>query len=117
VLQAASKLTPDIRKFYHGPKAIVEGIRTPLGSRRRKLKKVSNMLTATVGQKKRNFRALWIQRINAGARINGLTYSQLINGSKKAGLELDRKMLSDLAINQPEAFKAVCEKAQAALAS
>jgi len=75
------------------------------------------MLTATVGQKKRNFRALWIQRINAGARINGLTYSQLINGSKKAGLELDRKMLSDLAINQPEAFKAVCEKAQAALAS
>ncbi|MEC9078048.1 MAG: 50S ribosomal protein L20, partial [Pseudomonadota bacterium] len=48
---------------------------------------------------------------------NGLTYSQLINGTKKAGLELDRKMLSDLAINQPEAFKVVCEKAQAALAS
>ena len=66
--------------------------------------------------KKRNFRALWIQRINAGARINGLTYSQLINGTKKAGLELDRKMLSDLANNQPESFKAVCEKAQSAIA-
>ncbi len=66
--------------------------------------------------KKRNFRALWIQRINAGARLNGLTYSQLMNGAKKAGLELDRKMLAELAVNEPAAFKAVCDKAQAALA-
>ncbi|MEK9685485.1 MAG: 50S ribosomal protein L20 [Rhodospirillaceae bacterium] len=65
--------------------------------------------------KKRNFRALWIQRINAGARMNGLTYSQLIDGTKKAGLELDRKMLAELAVNEPAAFKAVCDKAQAAL--
>jgi large subunit ribosomal protein L20 len=66
--------------------------------------------------RKRNFRALWIQRINAGARVNGLTYSQLMNGVKKAGIELDRKVLADLAVKEPEAFRTVCEKAQAALA-
>jgi large subunit ribosomal protein L20 len=67
--------------------------------------------------KKRNFRGLWIQRINAGARLNGLTYSRLMDGINKAGIELDRKVLSDLAIKEPEAFKTVCEQAQAALAS
>ena len=67
--------------------------------------------------KKRTFRALWIQRINAGARLHGLTYSQLMNGINKAGIELDRKVLSDLAVKEPEAFKTVCEQAQAALAS
>jgi large subunit ribosomal protein L20 len=66
--------------------------------------------------RKRSFRALWIQRINAGARENGLTYSQLMNGINKAGIELNRKVLSDLAIKEPEAFKTVCEQAQAALA-
>lgn len=67
--------------------------------------------------KKRNFRALWIQRINAGARQHGLTYSQLMNGVRKAGIELDRKVLADLAVKEPEAFKTVCEQAQAALAA
>lgn len=67
--------------------------------------------------RKRNFRSLWIQRINAGARECGLTYSQLMNGLKKAGIEMDRKVLSDLAVREPTAFKAVCEKAQAALGS
>jgi large subunit ribosomal protein L20 len=67
--------------------------------------------------KKRNFRALWIQRINAGVRELGLTYSQFMNGVKLAGLELDRKVLSDLAIREPEAFKALVETAQAALAA
>jgi large subunit ribosomal protein L20 len=66
--------------------------------------------------KKRTFRALWIQRINAGAREQGLTYSQLINGLKRAGIELDRKVLSDLAAREPDAFKAVVAQAQAALA-
>ena len=66
--------------------------------------------------RKRNFRALWIQRINAGARENGLTYSQFINGLNKAGIELDRKVLSDLAVREPESFKSVVEQAQAALA-
>ena len=66
--------------------------------------------------RKRNFRALWIQRIYAGARENGLTYSQFINGLNKAGIELDRKVLSDLAVREPESFKSLVEQAQAALA-
>ena len=65
--------------------------------------------------RKRNFRALWIQRINAGARQNGLTYSQFMNGLNRAGIELDRKVLSDLAIREPEAFKILVERAQGAL--
>ena len=64
--------------------------------------------------KKRDFRGLWIQRINAGARIHGLTYSQFINGLKKATIEIDRKVLAELAVNQPETFKLLVEKAQSA---
>lgn len=67
--------------------------------------------------KKRSFRALWIQRINAGARQHGLTYSQFMNGMRLAGIELDRKVLSDLAIREPEAFKSLAEQAQSALNS
>ena len=65
--------------------------------------------------KKRNFRALWIQRINAGTREHGMTYSQFVNGLNKAGIELDRKVLSDLAIREPETFKALVQQAQTAL--
>jgi large subunit ribosomal protein L20 len=65
--------------------------------------------------KKRNFRALWIQRINAGAREQGLTYSQFMNGLKHAGILLDRKVLADLAMREPEAFKAIVSQARAAL--
>jgi large subunit ribosomal protein L20 len=65
--------------------------------------------------RKRDFRALWIQRINAGAREHGLTYSQLMHGIKLAGLELDRKVLSDIAIREPEAFAAIVGTARAAL--
>ena len=65
--------------------------------------------------RKRTFRALWIQRINAGAREHGLTYSQFMNGIKRAGIEIDRKVLSDLAVREPEAFRTIAEKAQAAL--
>ena len=67
--------------------------------------------------RKRTFRGLWIQRINAGARQHGLTYSQLMNGLKKAGIELDRKVLSDLAVREPAAFKSLVDQAQAALAA
>ena len=67
--------------------------------------------------KKRDFRGLWIQRINAGAREHGLTYSQLMHGIKLSELDLDRKVLSDLAIREPEAFAAIVSTAQAALAS
>jgi large subunit ribosomal protein L20 len=66
--------------------------------------------------KKRNFRALWIQRINAAARDLGLTYGRLIDGLSKAGIEVDRKVLSDLAIHEPAAFAALAEQARAALA-
>ncbi|HAD85781.1 MAG: 50S ribosomal protein L20 [Rhodospirillaceae bacterium] len=65
--------------------------------------------------KKRTFRRLWITRINAGVREHGLTYSQFMNGLTKAGIELDRKVLSDLAVREPEAFKSLVEQAQAAL--
>ena len=60
--------------------------------------------------KKRAFRSLWIQRINAAARLNGLSYSQLMGALSKAGIEINRKVLADLAMNNPEAFKAIVEK-------
>ncbi|AYA36399.1 50S ribosomal protein L20 [Hymenobacter oligotrophus] len=63
--------------------------------------------------KKREFRALWIQRINAGARQYGLSYSQFMGGLKKAGIDLNRKVLADLALNHPEAFKSIIEKVKA----
>ncbi|SKA07687.1 50S ribosomal protein L20 [Consotaella salsifontis] len=66
--------------------------------------------------RKRNFRALWIQRINAGVREHGLTYARFIDGLNKAGIEVDRKVLSDIAIHEPEAFAALCDAAKAALA-
>jgi len=66
-------------------------------------------------QRKRNFRALWIQRINAAARELGLTYGRFINGLGKAGVEIDRKVLADLAVREPEAFKSLVETAKAAL--
>ena len=62
--------------------------------------------------RKRQFRGLWIQRINAGARLHGLTYSQLMNGLKKAGIDLDRKVLSDLAIGEPQAFEQLVGQAR-----
>jgi large subunit ribosomal protein L20 len=61
------------------------------------------------------FRALWIQRLNAAVRELGLTYSRFIDGLAKAGIEIDRKVLSELAIKEPEAFKAIVEKAKSAL--
>jgi large subunit ribosomal protein L20 len=62
--------------------------------------------------KKRNFRALWIQRINAAARLEGLSYSQLMGALHKAGIEINRKVLADLAVNEPATFKAIVEKAK-----
>lgn len=66
-------------------------------------------------QKKRNFRALWIQRINAGARLNGMTYSTMMNGLKNAGIDLNRKVLSEIAIHDPAAFAALVTAAGAAV--
>ena len=66
-------------------------------------------------QKKREFRQLWIARISAAAKMNGMNYSTLMNGLKKAGITLNRKMLSEIAINDAAGFTAICEKAEAAL--
>lgn len=65
-------------------------------------------------KKKSNFRALWIQRINAAARLEGMSYSKLMGALHKAGIEINRKVLADLAMNHPEAFKAIVAKAKAA---
>ena len=65
--------------------------------------------------KKRDFKSLWIQRINAGVRSEGLTYSRFINGLSKSGIKLDRKILAEIAYDNPEAFKTIVKKAQAAL--
>lgn len=67
--------------------------------------------------RKRDFRALWIQRVNAAAREHGVVYSQLVGGLKKAAIEIDRKMLAELAVNNPEGFAHIVEQAKAALAA
>jgi large subunit ribosomal protein L20 len=92
---------------------------------RRKVYRVAKQAVIKAGQyayrdrrqKKRQFRALWIARINAGARENGLSYSRMINGLNLANIEIDRKMLADLAMNDKPAFTALAEQAKAALSS
>ncbi|PHR61574.1 MAG: 50S ribosomal protein L20 [Robiginitomaculum sp.] len=91
--------------------------------RRKNTFRIANQAVEKAGQyayigrklKKRQYRALWIQRINAAVRLHGLTYGTFINGLNKADIEVDRKMLADLAINEPAAFKTLVDKAQAAL--
>ncbi len=68
----------------------------------------------TVKPKKRNFRALWIQRINAAARLEGMSYSKFMGALHKANIDINRKVLADLAMNQPEAFKAIVKQVQKA---
>ncbi|MBV2091366.1 MAG: 50S ribosomal protein L20 [Candidatus Thiodiazotropha taylori] len=92
---------------------------------RRKVYRVAKQAVIKAGQyayrdrrqKKRQFRALWIARINAGARDNGLSYSRMINGLHLANIEVDRKMLADLAVNDKAAFSVLAEQAKAALSS
>ena len=91
--------------------------------RRKNTFRVANQAVEKAGQyayrdrrvRKRNFRALWIQRINAACRELEFTYGRFINGLDKAGVEVDRKVLADLAVHEPDAFKALVEKAKAAL--
>src|SRR5688500_18440919 len=90
---------------------------------RRKVYRTAKQAVIKAGQyayrdrraKKRDFRALWITRINAAAREFGLSYSKIISGIKKAGIEIDRKMLADLAVNQPAGFAVIAKQAKAAL--
>lgn len=105
-------------------KKVLKAARGYYGARR-KIYRVAKQAVIKAGQysyrdrrqKKRQFRALWIARINAGARANGLSYSRMINGLKKAGVEIDRKMLADLAIFDKPAFSALAEQAKASLSS
>ena len=91
--------------------------------RRKNTFRIANQAVEIAGQyayrdrriRKRNFRSLWIQRINAAARAEGITYGRFINGLGKAGVEVDRKVLADLAVREPEAFKALVETAKASL--
>jgi len=78
---------------------------------------MKSQMYAYVGRKdkKGDFRSLWIARINAAARMNGLSYSRFMNGLKKAGIDLNRKVLADIAVNDAAGFTALCEKAKAAL--
>ena len=92
---------------------------------RRKVFRVANQAVIKAGQyayigrkqKKRNFRSLWITRINAAARMNGLSYSRFMNGMLKAGITLDRKVLADIAVHDAAGFTALTEKAKGALAA
>ena len=92
---------------------------------RRKVFRVANQAVIKAGQyayigrkqKKRNFRSLWITRINAAARINGLSYSRFMNGMLKAGITLDRKVLADIAVHDAAGFAALAEKAKGALSA
>ena len=92
--------------------------------RRKNTFRVANQAVEKAGQyayrdrkaRKRNFRSLWIQRINAAARNEGLTYGRFINGLTKAGVEVDRKVLADIAVHEPESFKSLVDQAKAALA-
>ena len=92
--------------------------------RRKSSFRIANQAVEKAGQyayrdrraKKRNFRSLWIQRINAACRELDFTYARFIDGLSKAGVEVDRKVLADIAVKEPEAFKALAEKAKAALA-
>ena len=103
------KIMKQAKGYYAGKHALY------LGAKQQLLK---SGVYAYVGrkQKKRDFRSLWITRINAAARINGMSYSTLMHGLKVAGIDLNRKVLSEIAISDPQAFASLCDSAKKALA-
>lgn len=102
------KLLKSARGFYSGRRKLFQNAKETL-------KRALAYAYRDRKAKKRNFRRLWITRINAACRINGMSYSRLINGLKMAGIELDRKMLSEIALNDPEAFTAIVDRARKSL--
>mgnify|MGYP002621876355 FL=1 len=112
VTHARHKKVIDQAKGYYGRRK--NAFRTATQA----VDKANQYATRDRKQRKRNFRALWIQRINAAVRAHdeALTYSRFINGLALAGIEVDRKVLADLAVHEPEAFGAIVDKAKAALA-
>ena len=103
------------KKVLKSVKGQYEEEKTQLELHAKLWKKLCNMLTEIEKQKKREFRSLWIQRINAGVRAEGLTYAKFINGLAKSKIKLDRKVLAELAYNNPEVFKSVVKKVQSSL--
>lgn len=103
------------KKIFQKSKGFFSGRRRLLRSAMETLTRAGNFAHRDRRAKKREFRGLFIQRVNAGARENGLSYSRMIAGLKAAGIEINRKMLSELAINDPNAFAKLAESAKAAL--
>ena len=106
---ARHKKTLKAAKGFHGRR------KNTIRIARQAVERANQYATRDRRNKKRNFRALWIQRINAAAREHGLTYGRFIDGLNKAGIEIDRKVLSDMAIHEPEAFVALVGQARKAL--
>jgi large subunit ribosomal protein L20 len=117
---------PRVKRAVHSKKkrkAVLKAAKGYRGGHRRLLRSAKEAVARALQYayrdrraKKREFRALWITRVNAAAREQGLSYSQLIFGLKKSGVEVDRKMLADLAVNDADGFRALAEKARAAIA-
>ncbi|MBD3949856.1 50S ribosomal protein L20 [Tuanshanicoccus lijuaniae] len=110
VTRQRRKRTLKLAKGYYGAKSVL------FKTAKQQVMKSYTYAYRDRRQKKRDFRRLWITRINAAARMNGISYSVLMNGLKKAGIEVNRKMLSELAINDAEAFTALVDQAKKALA-
>lgn len=116
---------PRVKRAVHSKKkrkAVLKAAKGYRGGHRRLLRSAKEAVARALQYayrdrraKKREFRALWITRVNAAARENGLSYSQLIFGLKKSGVEVDRKMLADLAVNDADGFRALAEKARVAI--
>jgi len=100
------------QKIRHATKGMTRGNRSSVRRGRQAVIKGLQHSYRDRRNKKRTFRSLWNARINAGARLNGTTYSKLINGLKKANVTINRKMLAELAVNEPEAFTAVVKSAK-----
>lgn len=107
---------PVIKKFWIWRKATEAAIKNVFRVAVEKVEKGLQYAYRDRRAKKRNFRSLWIQRINAATRLNDMTYSRFISGLNKAGIELDRKVLADIAYREPQAFAKLVETAKAALA-
>ena len=115
-----------VKRAVHGRKhhrAVLEQAKGYYGNKSRSYRAANEQLMHSLQYayrdrraRKGDFRKLWIQRINAGARLNGISYSRLINGLHVAGVEVDRKVLAELAVNEPDAFAALVKTAQEALA-
>jgi len=116
-----------VKRAVHGRKhhrAVLEQAKGYYGNKSRSYRAANEQLMHSMQYayrdrraRKGDFRKLWIQRINAGARLNGISYSRLINGLHVAGVEVDRKVLAELAVNEPDAFAALAKTAQDALAN